>query len=115
MNEPTRRPWQYSNRNWRGQETEHDWYITGDHDLDDGEGSCVGVAIVKGNATSGSIAEANAALIVKAVNCHADLLAACKTMLDDVQRYLSRGGTLTDCEQANVEKMQEVVAKAEAP
>lgn len=89
MSEATRRPWQCSNRDFRGQEHPHNWYITGDHCEssyeDDEDGNpvdtgpvCVGIAIVPGNATSGKIPEDTARLIVRAVNAHEALLAACK-------------------------------------
>ena len=87
MGQHTPTPWQFSNRNWRGEEDPHNWYVTGDHsegwppDPDDSESedegpSCVSVAVVVGNPTAGDIPRANAELIVRAVNAHADLLAA---------------------------------------
>lgn len=59
-------PWQHSIRNWRNEEAEPNQYITGNHtdgtDYDDEEGdeneagpSCVSVAMIQGNASSGDI------------------------------------------------------------
>jgi len=68
-------PWKYSNRNWRNEETESGWYITGDHhdsieENEDGQEvatpTCVSVAIVPRNSTSHPICEANARLIALA-------------------------------------------------
>ncbi len=42
-----------------------------------------------------------------------DLLAACKTMLTDVQQFVERGGKLTDREADHVEQMKMAVEKAE--
>ncbi len=80
--EATARPWAWSNRNWRNEEDQHKRYIVGDIYCD-GDESCdvsTAVAVVLGNPTSGKIADANADLIVRAVNAHADLLAACKAL-----------------------------------
>lgn len=77
MSEATRRPWKAKKRNWRNEPTEHDWHISGNicepidpdsDDPDENTGSATAVAIVVGNATAGDIPEADARLIVKAVN-----------------------------------------------
>jgi hypothetical protein len=79
-------PWQFSGRNWRGEEDEHGHlYVTGNHgpawdtdedgnDVEAGE-SCTGVARVEGNPTSGPVTLANARLIA-AAPAHAVLLSA---------------------------------------
>ncbi len=57
-------------------------------------------------------AEADAALIVRAVNAHTALLAACEAMLLDVAAYICRGGTLTEKEGTHVDTMRNAVRKA---
>lgn len=42
-----------------------------------------------------------------------DLLAACKTLLGDVERFQASGGKLTDAEEAHVQQMRDAVEKAE--
>ena len=86
----TREPWQYSTRDWRGEEHPHHFFVRGDP----GEGTTTAVAIVVGTATSGDIPRATARRICAAVNATAvipvaalesgvvaDLLAACKSAL----------------------------------
>lgn len=73
-------PWKWQFEDWRGQPQKFKRFIIGgisEPDEDD-ESCATAVAIVEGNATSGGIATANAELIVRAVNAHEDLLAACK-------------------------------------
>lgn len=92
MVEHTPTPWGYTSRDWCGRESEFDYYVSGDASEDDEGGSATAVAIVKGNATAGNIPLANAALICRAVNSHAALVAAIETaigMLDaEVERCL---------------------------
>ena len=72
----TRPPYKASKTNWRGEPVEHDVYISGDF-REDFEGRySTSVAIVLGNATSGTIADETAEFIVRACNSHDDLLAA---------------------------------------
>jgi hypothetical protein len=59
--------------------------------------------------------EANAEFIVCAVNCHADLLAACEAGFRVINR-LARGGELSTPEDGNVTAMlREAIAKATPP
>lgn len=93
MAEATPRPWEYSNRDFRGVEHPHNVYVTGNRhesedDNDNGE-CCTSIATVHGNATSGSIPDANAALIVRAVNSFDALVAALEQAL---ARILQLGG-----------------------
>ena len=61
-------PWQYSRRNWRGEEQARDWYVVGNiHESgpDDGE-PCVlatSVCVVPGNDTSHPVCKNTAAFI----------------------------------------------------
>jgi hypothetical protein len=72
----TPEPWRCSDRDWRGDESDQHWYVTGDHhesvDAEDGEdvpgACCAAVARVEGNATSATVTEANARRIVACVN-----------------------------------------------
>lgn len=72
MSNHTRGPWQYSDRNWRGEWDESgNLYVTGDHrpaDEDEGDPGecCTGLAIVTGNPTSFGVTRANARLIAAA-------------------------------------------------
>ena len=68
----TKGPWQFSKKNWRNEKDVLNRYVTGDHHEDEEGGYCTSVAIVVGNATSGTIADDNARLISAAP----DLLAA---------------------------------------
>jgi hypothetical protein len=85
MSQHTPTPWEVSDRNWRGEKDDsgnlyvrgdrHDCVATDDdgNDVPDGE-AVTAVAIVCGNATSGAVTAANADLLRRAVNAHADLL-----------------------------------------
>ncbi len=57
-------PWQYSRHNWRNEETDHDWHISGDP----AQMTAVAVCIVPGNPTSHPVCEATARRICAAVN-----------------------------------------------
>jgi hypothetical protein len=88
MAEATNLPWFVHNpQPGDGGSGPHDRVIVGGHfvEADEEDGNeypaCVVIAHVKGNATAGDIPTANAELIVRAVNCHAALLAACKEAL----------------------------------
>lgn len=63
-------PWEASNKNWRNEDAGHDRYIVGNRfeDEDTGDVCATAVAIVKGNATSGTIQDANAEFICLARN-----------------------------------------------
>lgn len=97
-------PYEYSDRNWRGEVDEWSFYIHGDihesvpdEDTPDDEDpgmSAVSVAIVPGNPTGRDVAEATAKFLCKAANCHERLLAACKARLaaDDHFRTCDKCG-----------------------
>ena len=78
MGRHTPGPWQYSRRNWRGEEQLRDWYVVGNV-REDGDGCRVGtsVCIVPGNMTSHPICEDTARLIAAAP----DLLAAVRSLV----------------------------------
>ncbi len=86
MSKHTPLPWGYSDHDFWGRKSEFDVYVSGDrHESDEGVSS-VGIARVLGNSTSGDIAIENAKLICRAVNAHADLVAACEAG-DDLSRW----------------------------
>lgn len=60
----TPEPWQYSNRDWRGEEHPHNFYVVGNP----GDGTCTAVAIIVGNETSGDIPMDTARRMCAAVN-----------------------------------------------
>lgn len=74
MHTPT--PYRYD-RNWRNEQQPHDRYIRGNfreaEDEDELVCMATSVAIVPGNATSGTIADDTAAFIVLACNAHEPL------------------------------------------
>lgn len=69
----TPRPWKY-----QCEAIGPHFEICGDHHETKLGTSCVKLALVLGNETSGDIPRANAALIVRTVNAHDSLVAACK-------------------------------------
>lgn len=122
MNNATRRPWEFSNRDWRGLPHPHNLYIVGDrHQADDDEEErdefdelpmiATSVAIVVGNETAGGIPRANAELICRAVNAHDELLAACEAALLKLSRTpLDKVSVAADMLRAAIAK-----AKGESP
>src|SRR6185437_11864739 len=74
----TPEPWECSRLDFCNREHPHDYFVTGDPSVDaeddpetddpDEGSSCVGVAVVKGNATAGDIPRMNAERIVACVN-----------------------------------------------
>lgn len=91
MSEPAKHvptPWECTTKDYRNQETPFSFYIHGDlgdsEPDDEGnvtEATAVAVAIVPGNATGRDVAEATARFIVKAANCHDELLAELRRVL----------------------------------
>lgn len=84
MSDHTREPWEASRRNWRDEPDLHRIYISGDFrqvgdedDEDDPPATvATAVAIVEGNATSGSVTKANARRIIACVNATRDISTA---------------------------------------
>lgn len=75
MSEHTKEPWHSEQRNWRGEQSEHKIYISGDtyasHEDDDDDSVTLvstAVCIVEGNDSSHETTEANARRIVASVN-----------------------------------------------
>lgn len=119
-------PWTYEPRTLRNEPSPFSWYIRGDihesfddEDSDsydeDGELVSTAVAVVEGNPTAGDIPRLNAELIVRSVNSHADLLAACEAIQAALSKY---GAQLSELfghdEQFNaaVEAVDAAIAKA---
>ena len=74
----TPEPWRAERKNWKNEPDPHNFYISGDlREDEDGGLVSTSIAVVLGNATSGTIAEDNAALIIAAP----ELLAACEAAL----------------------------------
>lgn len=76
MSNHTPTPYRASKLNWKNESSEYDVYITGaEYENEDGQKVATAVCIVKGNETSGTIAEDTAAFIVRACNAHDELVA----------------------------------------
>lgn len=69
-------PYEAKKQNWRGEPSQHDVYISGDFHITKDGGYATTVAIVPGNATSGTIADDTAAFICRACNAHHRLVSA---------------------------------------
>lgn len=112
----TARPWEYKRRNWRNEPDAHNFYITGDRHAPDDEDESdysTAVAIVCGNATAGTIPEDNAAMIVRSVNCHDELIAFARRVIEDDDIAQGFGGL-----HAHLQKLRDaaraVLAKSES-
>lgn len=81
-------PWEASAKNWRGQDAGHDRYIVGNiHESNaDDDTPCMvvtAVAIVPGNATSGTIQDDTAAFMCAARNNIDELCGLTERLLED--------------------------------
>lgn len=117
----TPEPWAFSNRDWRGEEHPHHYYVTGCH----GSGVCTAVALVVGNETSGDVPRDTARRLCAAVNaCQgiptaalesgvvADLLAR----LADAERLIvAYGDPFDGGDWQAVQDLRAVLAKAKGP
>lgn len=96
----TAEPWEANKLNWRNEPEPFDVYISGniiEYEGEDGDdtygNSATGICIVKGNATSGAIADDNAARIVACVNALAGIadpaafMAAVRELRDENDKY----------------------------
>lgn len=99
MNRRVPTPYYYSRTNWRGETSEHDWYIVGDvqeEDEQDDDGrrhiTETSVAIVPGNATSHPVCEHTAAFLCHAANCHESLLMALENIVAVVKEPVEESG-----------------------
>lgn len=117
MSEATPRPWEACpSRKGDGGSGPHDFVIVGnitDPVYEGGEliedASCVVIAHVKGNDTSGGIPKANAEIIVRAVNAHDALVAACALVSEWLDAVAGQLGVTTIHNEVKA-----AIAKAEA-
>lgn len=115
--EHTATPWKAKRSNWRNEPDAYSIYISGDThisvDEDDGEETVVStaVAVVLGNATSGKVTKANADFIVRAVNAHDDLLAACEAALQNMKDFCDT----SQLDMAVRETLEAAINKAKGP
>ena len=115
MSSPTARPWFVQTpRPGDGGAGPHDRVITGRHVEDADGSSCVVVAHVKGNATAGDTPQANADLIVRAVNAHHQLVFAVEEAIRllDAERLVSPSGMLVPGAQAVYARCRQALKEA---